>query len=220
MNEGPAPIPLSALEHFLFCRRQWALIHLEGQWVENGLTADGRLFHQRVDDEEETELRGDVLTVRALRVHSQALNLIGVCDVVEFRRDPSGVMLFGREGTWRPYPVEYKRGAPTDSQCNDVQLCAQAMCLEEMLQCHIPEGGLFFGKPRRRVPVEFTPALRQQVKQAIAEIQQYTLRNHTPAAKPHRGCRSCSMADVCLPALCKRENVREYLSRHLQEESL
>lgn len=219
MSESSDPIMLSALEHFSYCRRRWALIHLEGQWQENHLTADGRVFHQRVDDEGEVELRGDVLTVRALQVRSHALNLVGKCDVVEFHRDPNGVTLYGRPGTWMPYPVEYKRGAPGHSDGDAVQLCGQALCLEEMLQCHIPEGSLFYGKPRRRVKVCFTADLRQRVASIVAEIQQYTRQCHTPKAKPNKGCKSCSMMDVCLPTLVKQERVGTYLARHLKEDA-
>lgn len=219
VSEPSDPILLSALEHFAFCRRQWALMYLEDQWAENALTADGHVFHDRVHDAEETELRGDVLTVRALQVRSRTMNLAGVCDVVEFHRDPNGVMLHGREGTWLPYPVEYKRGAPGEGDSNEVQLCAQAMCLEEMLQCVIPEGSLFYGKPRRRVKVAFTPALRERVKAVVQEMQQYMVRKHTPAAKPRKACGSCSMAEVCLPSLFKRERAGDYIARHLKEDA-
>ena len=119
-------LPLSGIQHFAFCRRQWALIHIENLWAENVRTVEGNILHERAHDEAFTELRGDILTVRGLRIASQPLELNGVCDVVEFHRDPNGIPLHGREGRWQPYPVEYKRGKPKEDDCDQLQLCAQA----------------------------------------------------------------------------------------------
>lgn len=132
------PIPLSALQHFVFCRRQWALIHLEQQWAENTRTAEGELMHRRAHDEKQIEKRGDLLLWRGLHVRSERLGLSGLCDVVEFHQDPQGIPLPGYDGLWQPYPVEYKRGRPKPHDADQLQLCAQALCLEEMLLCAIP----------------------------------------------------------------------------------
>ena len=163
-------LQISGLQHYRFCPRQWALIHLEQQWAENLRTTEGVLLHERAHQEGLRESRGDLLTVRGLRVFSPTLGLSGACDVVEFRRG-SGVPLAGREGLWQAYPVEYKRGSPKADSCDALQLCAQAMCLEEMLCCDIPEGALFYGEPRRREPVVFTEELRQEVRQCAAEMR-------------------------------------------------
>ena len=166
-------LPLSGLQHFAFCRRQWALIHVENQWQENLRTVEGHLLHQRAHDEAMRERRGDTLILRGLSVVSYYLGLSGKCDVVEFHLNPEGVSLRGEEGLWLPYPVEYKRGKPKGHQADELQLCAQAMCLEEMLCCMIPEGALFYGEPRRRSVVSFSPQLRQSVQSFSDEMHQY-----------------------------------------------
>ncbi len=166
-------LPISALQHLVFCERQWGLIHLEQIWAENRLTLEGKHLHERVD-ESETESRGGVRTARALALRSLRLGLSGRADVVEFLRMEAdegpvdgaddgvsgAVALPGVAGLWRPFPVEYKRGKPKPDRCDEVQLCAQALCLEEMLDTEIPRGALFYGQPRRRQEVAFDPELR------------------------------------------------------------
>ena len=131
---------LSGLQHFRFCRRQWTLIHVENQWAENGRTADGAIMHQKAHDAGSKERRGDLLITRDMHVFSPMLSISGACDVVEFRRSDAGVPLHGQEGLYQPFPVEYKSGSPRGDTVNALQLCAQAMCMEEMLRCDIPEG--------------------------------------------------------------------------------
>jgi CRISPR-associated exonuclease Cas4 len=194
-------LPLSGLQHFLFCRRQWALIHVERQWQENVLTAEGRIMHKRVDDPFFTEARKGVIVARAVPVASHQLGLSGVCDVVEFTETAEGVRLPGREGCFQPAPVEYKRGKPKLEASDEAQLCAQAMCLEEMLAATIPTGYLYYGQTRHRHAVSLTPALRELVRQATQEMHAYFKRGYTPRVKPFKGCRSCSLADICLPTL-------------------
>ena len=161
---------ISGLQHFRFCRRQWALIHIEQQWAENLRTVEGELMHERAHDESLRESRGDTIITRSLRVYSLTLGLSGQCDVVEFKHSAQGVPLHGHDGLWLPYPVEYKRGKPKDDGCDELQLCAQAMCLEEMLCCTVGSGALFYGDPRRRVSVEFTDSLRREVTEDAAEM--------------------------------------------------
>ena len=210
-------LPLSGIQHFAFCRRQWALIHLEQQWQENLRTVEGDLLHRRAHDGTQRERRGDTLTLRGLPVVSYALGLSGQCDVVEFRADSSGVSLQGEEGLWRPFPVEYKRGRPKPHQADELQLCAQAMCLEEMLCCAIPAGALFYGEPRRRTEVDFTSELRQSVRDAAGEMHQYFRRGYTPKARPARSCAACSLQDLCLPGLVRHGSVSAYLSQAMEE---
>lgn len=204
-------LPLSGIQHFAFCRRQWALIHIEKLWAENVRTVEGNIMHQRAHDEDATELRGDVLILRGLRIASEKLGLSGACDVVEFHQNPQGVTLQGREGRWLPYPVEYKRGKPKEDDCDQLQLCAQAMCLEEIFVCHIPEGSLYYGETRRRQRVSFTPELRERVESMTAEMRAYYERRHTPSARPSKACNACSLKDLCLPKLTKRESVSAYI---------
>lgn len=194
-------LPLSGIQHFLFCRRQWALIHVERQWQENVLTVEGKILHSRVDDPFFTEKRKGVIVARSVPVASLSLGLYGVCDVVEFTEAAEGVHLPGHAGTFLPAPVEYKRGKQKQGPSDEAQLCAQALCLEEMLAVSIPVGYLYYGQTRRRVTVELTDALREQVRKAAHEMQGYFQRGYTPKVKPFKGCKSCSLADLCLPHL-------------------
>lgn len=211
-------LQLSGLQHFAFCRRQWALIHIEQQWKENLRTVEGDLFHRRAHDEQARERRGDVLILRGLSVASPTLGISGKCDVVEFHADPGGISLRGEEGLWRPFPIEYKRGAPKSHQADELQLCAQAMCLEEMLCCAVPEGAIFYGETRRRTAISFTPALRQQVCAMVEEMHQLRRRGHTPKVRPSKGCSACSLKELCLPALMKGKDVDVYLRQAMEVE--
>lgn len=208
---------LSGLQHFAFCRRQWALIHIESQWAENYRTVDGHLMHEHVHDNEFRENRGDLLIVRGLAVHSAQLGVSGQCDVVEFRRDCAGVPLRGREGLWLPYPVEYKRGRPKEHDADELQLCAQAMCLEEMLCCAVPEGALYYGEPRRRTVVTFTSELRGRVRDNLAEMHSLYRRCYTPRVRPSKDCNACSLREQCLPRLMSRKKAADYLTAAMEE---
>ena len=194
-------LPLSGIQHFVFCRRQWALIHVERQWQENALTVEGKLLHKRTDDPFFTETRKGVITARSVPIASYRLGLSGVCDVVEFTESPDGVNLPGRAGLFLPAPVEYKRGHEKRDPCDEAQLCAQAICLEEMLSTAIPIGYLYYGETRHRVAVELTPELRELVHSMSAEMHAYFQRGYTPRVKTSKACRSCSLADICLPVL-------------------
>ena len=210
-------LPLSGLQHFVFCRRQWALIHIEQQWSENLLTVDGTLMHQNAHDQERREKRGDLLIVRGMPVFSAGLGISGQCDVVEFRKSPEGVSLREQEGLWQPFPVEYKRGRPKEHQADELQLCAQAMCLEEMLCCSIPAGALYYGEPRRRTEVDFTEDLREQVRTCLTEMHQLYARQYTPRVKPKKGCAACSLKELCLPVLMRKKPVKDYLREAMEE---
>lgn len=194
-------LPLSGIQHFLFCRRQWALIHVERQWQENALTAEGKIMHQRADDPFFTETRNGVITARSVPIASYRLGLVGVCDVVEFTLSPEGVNLPGREGLYLAAPVEYKRGHEKRDPCDEAQLCAQAVCLEEMLSMAIPRGYLYYGETRHRVEVELSAELRGLVRDMSDEMHAYFQRGYTPRVKTSKACRSCSLADICLPEL-------------------
>lgn len=208
-------LQLSGIQHFAYCPRQWALIHIEQQWHENERTADGHIFHERAHNGPEHELRGDMLVLRGLRAFSEKLGVSGICDVVEFRRDAHGVTLHGYEGQWQPYPVEYKRGEPKQHDADRLQLCTQAMCLEEMLLCSIPEGCLFYGETRRREKVVFDASLRMRVTDMLRQMQAYFLAGHTPKAAPTRGCNACSLRELCLPKLHRSLKVADYIERQL-----
>lgn len=210
-------LQLSGLQHFQFCRRQWALIHIEDQWAENFRTVEGGLMHEKAHDTALRESRGGLLTVRGLAIHSSRLGVSGQCDVVEFRADPGGVPLPSREGLWLPYPVEYKRGRPKENQADELQLCGQAMCLEEMLCCAVPEGALYYGESRRRLAVRFTPELRGLVQSSLSEMHELYQRRCTPKVRPSKSCNACSLKDLCLPKLLRGRSVAGYLAGAMEE---
>ena len=213
------PLQLSGLQHYAYCPRQWALIHLEQQWQENERTTDGHIFHTRAHDGPEHELRGDLLILRGLRVFSEKLGISGTCDVVEFHRQDDGVSLPGYEGNWQPYPVEYKRGSPREDTGDALQLCGQAMCLEEMLCCPIPEGALYYGEIRRRVTVSFSEELRGEVRRMLEEMHELFQRGYTPKVKPAKHCNACSLRELCLPKLMKPRSVAAYLKDAMEEKA-
>lgn len=210
---------ISGLQHFMFCRRQWALIHIEQQWAENYRTADGEVMHRKVHDSGFNESRGNRLIIRAMRVCSRELGLSGECDAVEFTADRDGVELQGREGRWLPCPVEYKRGSPKEDECDIMQLCAQGMCLEEMLCCSVEAGYIFYGETRRRLRVGFDEGLRQRVREAAAEMHGYYERQYTPRVRRTKACSACSLKDICLPGLMKSRSAREYMEAAFGEGS-
>ncbi len=211
-------LQMSGIQHFAFCRRQWALAYLEQQWSENLRTAEGHLLHERCHDETLREKRGDRLIVRGMRVISQRLRLSGVCDVVEFQKDPAGVPLQRQEGLWLPLPVEYKRGSPKKNDADRLQLCAEAMALEEMLVCDIPRGAVFYAETHRREIVELTDELRKKTMDMAQEMNDYFARGYTPKVKTGKHCNACSLKELCLPAICRRLSVSEYIRAHLEEE--
>ena len=234
-------VPLSALQHLLFCERQCALIHIEGLWAENRLTALGERLHERAHREGQRELRGDVCIARGVRLRSLRMGLAGKADVVEFHRvdaagaptapaaglgvepldvpgsglpaaapgmaalliptspGPTGVPLPGVAGLWWPFPVEYKRGRPKRNRCDKVQLCAQALCLEEMLGIEVPVGALFYGATRRRFDVAFDAALRAETEDAARRLHAMIDSGVTPRVAREPKCDNCSLAALCLP---------------------
>ena len=174
-------------------------------------------MHQRAHDEKQIEKRPGLITMRGLRVHSRRLNVTGICDVVEFRQQEDGISLPGYEGHWQPYPVEYKRGRPKTHDADELQLCAQAMCLEEMLLCSVPEGSLYYGEPRRRTGVAFSTDMRQRVETLLAEMHQHMQRGYTPRPRQTKSCQACSLRDLCLPGLGKAPSVSDYIGQHIKE---
>lgn len=211
-------LPLSALQHLAFCARQCALIHIEGAWDENRLTALGRVLHERTHGGR-GDMRDGVVTTRSLLLRSLRLGLAGMADVVEFHPvDQGGIALPSRSGLWQPFPVEYKRGMPKLDHCDEVQLCAQALCLEEMLQIPIEEGALYYGEPKRRTPVSFSSELRDETERLAGQLHELIRQGLTPPAVREAKCRSCSLVELCLPAPRKstRSAIR-YLNRMIKE---
>jgi CRISPR-associated exonuclease Cas4 len=202
-------LPLSAVQHFLFCERQCALIHLEQIWSENVLTAEGRITHDRAH-EEQFETRAGVRIERGLPLRSVQLGLNGKADVVEFHKTETGA--------WIPFPVEYKHGKPKENNCDKVQLCAQALCLEEMMNLHIPAGALYYGKTRRRLDVEFDSSLRSETIDTAHRLHEFIKQAKTPKAEYSKRCESCSLVDLCLPGISAEKHlVKEYVRKMVEE---
>ena len=210
---------LSGIQHYAFCRRQWAIIHIEQQWQENEHTVEGELLHKRAHDAYFTEKRKDVIISRGLPVHSRTMGVSGVCDIVEFCRAEDGIPLFGHRGLYSVYPVEYKKGAPKDSEIDILQLTAQAMCLEEMLSAKIQEGAIFYGEIRRRDKIVFNDTLRDTVRKDFEEMHGLFERRYTPKVKWSKSCGACSLKDICMPRLGKAPSVRDYISKTLSEDA-
>lgn len=211
-------LQLSGLQHFAFCRRQWALIYIEQQWAENLWTVSGNILHEKAHDSGKRESRRDLLITRGMQIQSPTLGISGACDVVEFYPSAAGISLPGRDGLWQPYPVEYKRGSPKTTDADRLQLCAQGMCLEEMLCCDIPEGALFYGETRRRETVSFSPELREEVRAMLAEMHALYACKYTPKVKPNKSCNACSLRELCLSKLSRKRSVAEYLLAGMEDE--
>lgn len=208
---------LSGIQHFEFCERQWALIHIEQEWAENILTIEGNHLHEKADDPFIREKRKNIIYVRGLPVHSTNIGLTGVCDVVEFIEDENGVPLQGEQGRYLPTPVEYKRGKPKKNQADILQLVAQAICLEDMLYCPVPIGAFYYHEIRRRVEIEITEELKDQVRKTVKKMHDYYKRRHTPRVKTGKHCQSCSLRHICLPELMTKESVAAYMKRMMSE---
>lgn len=208
---------LSGIQHFAFCKRQWALIHIEQQWQENLRTVEGGILHEKTHDHTIKEKRGDLIISRSMSIFSRTLGITGACDVVEFHKSRDGITLHGREATYKPVPVEYKRGKPKQDNADVLQLCAQAMCLEEMLLCTIPEGYLYYGEPKRRLKVLLDEEIREQVKAICQEMHELYDRRYTPKVKPTKACKACSLSELCLPKLCKNPSALAYMKKNVAE---
>lgn len=219
MHDEENFLMLSGIQHFCFCQRQWALIHVEKQWQENVRTIEGKHIHEKVNDPFIVETRGDIIIARSVPLISYRLGLYGTADVVEFLKvNSQGVTLPSREGLWTPVPIEYKRGKPKIDEIDEVQLCAQAICLEEMMQIPITKGYLFYHLIRRRVEVNLDEKLRQTVQDLAANMHAIFNKGFTPKAKFSKHCKACSMVDLCQPKLStKRKVVREYIKKGVVE---
>ncbi|MDR2819148.1 MAG: CRISPR-associated protein Cas4 [Desulfovibrio sp.] len=193
-------IQLSALQHYIYCPRRCILIHMEQEWAENVFTAEGRVLHEKADSGQR-EKRRDLRVETGVLLRSNALGLSGKADVVEFHRI---------DGNWLPFPVEYKRGRPKKDDTDRVQLCAQALCLEEMLNCDVPKGALFYGSTRRRQDVLFTEALRQKTRDVAVAVRMLFSQNTLPQPPNDSRCEHCSLRDACLPEV-KRNRAARYI---------
>ena len=213
-------VPISSLMHARFCLRRCALIHVDGVWVENHLTAAGRVMHEHVDSCAH-EARCDKHLATTLRLVSRKLGVAGIADMVEFHQVgdahlSGGIVLTGKKGRWLPFPVEYKHGKPNGRNADEVQLCAQAMCLEEMLNVEVPLGALFYGTTRRRKEVCFDVELRTLTERTAGEVHQLFSSGIIPPAVYGKWCDSCSLLDRCNPK-SQGKSARAWVARQLEE---
>ena len=194
-------IMISALQHYVYCPRQCGLIHVDDAWHENLFTTRGNILHEKVDTDT-FETRGNTKTVRALRIHSFNLGITGQCDVVEFKQTESGEKVM---------PVEFKSGEPKEDISDKVQLCAQALCLEEMLHIEIQEGAFFYGKVRRRNAVDIDNELRRQTRDIISAVREIVSTKKIPRAEYSNKCRNCSLLDICQPKAMNSKKLKQYI---------
>ena len=222
MYDDDQMLMLSGIQHYMFCPRQWALIHIEQQWDENRLTAEGQLLHQNVDNPAYRQKNGDNITLRAVHIASHTLGLYGVTDAIELLPSDNQTNAIKHPrypGFWKPYPVEYKRGHRKPDERDEVQLAAQVICLEEMYGIHIPEAALFYHEVRHRDAVKIDEHLRQWTYELSEAMHRTFESGFTPEAEEKRGCRSCSLIDICAPELRKKTSVAYYLKKTLDEET-
>ena len=209
---------ISGIQHFAFCRRQWALIHLEQQWTENYKTMDGNFMHRQAHNGAFHEKRKDIIISRGMPVFSRIMGVSGICDIVEFHADESGTLIRTFGGKYTPLPIEYKRGKPKTDDSDILQVTAQALCLEEMLCCTIPYGYIYYGETKHRAKVEFTDEIRDKVRKIFAEMHKYYAQCYTPKVKISKKCNACSLKDICLPVLNKKKSVSGYIDKIISEE--
>lgn len=218
MDSNPEEfLMLSGIQHFKFCPRQWALIHIEQQWEENIKTIQGNHLHRNADQPFMKEKRGHKLVTRSMHVQSKELRITGICDVVELIKDKDGVFIPKLNDVFRVIPIEYKRGKPKKDNIDILQLTAQAICLEEMLLCEVDKGYIYYNEIRNRQEIEFTDQLRGEVRKTIQQMQELYSKKHTPKVKTGSWCKNCSLQNICLPRLMQKESVSKYIERKINE---
>ncbi len=215
-------LQLSGIQHFMYCPRQWALIHVEGQWNDNHLTSEGELLHKRCDDPYARDNNGrDIVILRSLRLSSKTLGLSGAADIVEIiphEGAPRGKRALLKSRKFEVLPIEYKRGVRKTSDCDRVQVAAQSMILEEMLGVDISRGAIFYWEERHREYFDIDEVLREKVKSLSSQMHRLTETSSTPEAKKNKGCRSCSLLELCQPQL-RNMKASRYIKETLNEET-
>lgn len=213
---------LSGIQHYMYCPRQWALIHIEQQWDDNRLTAEGELLHKNVDNPAYRQKNGDIITLRAVHIASRSLGLYGISDAVELipsSTKENSITHPRYAGYWKPYPIEYKRGHSKPDERDRVQLTAQVICLEEMYGIHIPEAALFYHETRHRETVAIDNQLRQLTQDLSDAMHKTFATGTTPKAVEQKGCKNCSLLDICIPELTQKTTVSYYLKKSFDEET-
>jgi CRISPR-associated exonuclease Cas4 len=213
---------LSGIQHFAFCPRQWALIHIDQQWEENRLTIEGQIIHNKVNDPFYRQKMGNVICLRSVHIASKELGLYGISDIVELHKSEEKANSITHpkyEGFWKPYPIEYKHGKPKGNNIDAVQLAAQAMCLEEQYNLSIPEGAIYYAQNRHRETITIDDNLRNEAKMLAASMHEVYLMQKIPSAEFRACCRSCSLNEKCMPKTANKQNAINYLKANLYEET-
>ena len=213
---------LSGIQHYMFCPRQWGLIHISQEWEDNRLTVEGQLLHENVDNPFYRQKNGDVITLRSVHIASRELGLYGIADAIELLPAESSKNAITHKrypGFWYPYPIEYKRGHRKSDERDEVQLTAQVMCLEEMYGIRIEYGALFYGETRRREVVHIDEELRRLTIECAEKMHIAYNKHSIPKSHKKLCCNRCSLVDICLPELEQRYRVSDYLKRNLYEET-
>ena len=212
---------LSGIQHYMFCPRQWALIHIEQQWADNRLTTEGQLLHKNVDNPFYRQKNGNTITLRSLHIASRQLGLYGITDAVELipSDSPEDSITHNRyPGYWKPYPVEYKRGHSKPDERDEVQLAAQAMCLEEMYGINIPYGALYYDEVKHRETIAISEGLRKTTQQCAKQMHDIFKSGIMPKPVKASHCRNCSLKDICMPEMSDCTQVKTYLNNNLYED--
>lgn len=210
-------LSLSGIQHYYFCKRQWALIHIEQQWAENRATMEGKVIHENADNPFFSENRKNTFISRAIPLVSYKLGFYGIADIVEFKKSNTGIKVKGMDGKWIPNIVEYKRGKPKQDDRDVVQLVAEVMCIEEMLGCNLSSAAFFYNETKRRSKVEITESLRTQVINLSTEMHKLYNQRITPKTEKLKNCKSCSLVNVCMPRLTnKKVNVANYIEKYVK----
>lgn len=212
---------LSGIQHYMFCPRQWALIHIEQLWEDNKLTTEGNLLHKNVDNPFYRQKNGDTITLRSVHIASKVLGLYGIADAIELKpseTSENAILHDKYKGYWKPFPVEYKRGHSKPDERDEVQLMAQAMCLEEMYDITIDCGALFYNETRHREDIAFSGTLRRLTQDCANEMHRIYKTWQIPKAEEKSHCRSCSLKDLCMPRLNRCQSARKYIEKNLYED--
>lgn len=206
---------ISSIQHFIFCKRQWAILYLEDQWQENFLTAEGRVIHEKAHDNSIKESRKDYFLIRSMPIKSHTYKLTGECDIVEFNKDENGINIKGKKDKYLIYPVEYKRGNIKKDESDKMQLLAQCLSLEEMFVTEVRSGAIYYNKIRKREKFEFTKEDIKNFESIVEEMHRIYKQKKNPKVRISEKCRSCSVNEICMPNLSNKEDVVTYINRRL-----
>lgn len=209
---------LAGIQHFLFCRRQWALIHVEQQWNENVFTVEGDLLHAKAHDGFSSETRKNIIISRGMPIRSREMGVSGICDIVEFVKSDNGISIYGKKDKYILYPVEYKRGKPKISDEDRMQLTAQVICLEEMFLTNISSAYLYYGEIRRRELVDINDNLKEKCRKIFKEMHQYYINGYTPSVKKSKKCISCSLSEFCVSEIDQKDSVKKYIKTKISRD--